>query len=92
VERPLLASYLPRYNAFQMRRHSVLPGIKFRFDVWYIEHRSLRLDFAFFFKRLPRSSHLGEACLPGNSQVADKTLLSCPTPTSSSLARPITPG
>jgi len=59
--RPLLIEYLPRYNPEQRRRHDVLPGItgwaqvngrnalswdeKFALDTWYVDHRSLRLDF-----------------------------------------------
>jgi lipopolysaccharide/colanic/teichoic acid biosynthesis glycosyltransferase len=58
--RPLLMEYLPRYSAEQARRHEVKPGItgwaqvngrnalsweeKFRLDVWYVDHASLRLD------------------------------------------------
>ena len=58
--RPLLPEYLPRYTAFQRRRHEVRPGItgwvqvngrnsltweqKFELDVWYVDHRSLWLD------------------------------------------------
>jgi lipopolysaccharide/colanic/teichoic acid biosynthesis glycosyltransferase/glycosyltransferase involved in cell wall biosynthesis len=58
--RPLLMEYLDRYTPEQMRRHDVRPGItgwaqvngrnaltwerKFELDLWYIEHRSLRLD------------------------------------------------
>lgn len=58
--RPLLMEYLPLYSAEQARRHAVRPGItgwaqvngrnalsweeKFRLDVWYVEHRSFRLD------------------------------------------------
>ncbi|MGH7508098.1 MAG: sugar transferase [Gemmatimonadales bacterium] len=58
--RPLLMEYLPLYTAEQARRHDVLPGItgwaqvngrnavsweeRFRLDLWYVEHRSLRLD------------------------------------------------
>jgi len=58
--RPLLMQYLGRYNAEQMRRHEVLPGItgwaqvngrnaltwpdKFRLDVWYVDNWSLWLD------------------------------------------------
>jgi sugar transferase EpsL len=58
--RPLLPEYLPRYTAFQRRRHEVKPGItgwaqvngrnsltweqKFELDVWYVDHWSLTLD------------------------------------------------
>lgn len=58
--RPLLMQYLPRYSAEQARRHEVLPGLtgwaqirgrnridwdeKLALDVWYVEHRSLKLD------------------------------------------------
>jgi lipopolysaccharide/colanic/teichoic acid biosynthesis glycosyltransferase len=58
--RPLPVRYLPRYSAEQARRHDVRPGItgwaqvngrnlvgwddRFALDVWYVEHRSLRLD------------------------------------------------
>lgn len=59
--RPLLIEYLPRYSPTQARRHEVRPGItgwaqvngrnalgwdeKFKLDVWYVDHRSLGLDF-----------------------------------------------
>jgi sugar transferase EpsL len=58
--RPLLPEYKGLYTAKQWRRHEVLPGIagpvvargrnalgwedKFRWDVWYVDNRSLRLD------------------------------------------------
>jgi lipopolysaccharide/colanic/teichoic acid biosynthesis glycosyltransferase len=58
--RPLLMQYLDRYTPEQARRHEVKPGItgwaqvngrnaipwedKFRLDVWYVDHQSLRLD------------------------------------------------
>ncbi|PXX95528.1 sugar transferase [Halomonas sp. LBP4] len=58
--RPLLMEYLPRYDAWQARRHEVRPGVtgwaqvngrnalswneKFDLDVWYVDHHSLRLD------------------------------------------------
>lgn len=59
--RPLPAKYLERYSPFQARRHEVRPGItgwaqingrnaiswerKFELDVWYVDNRSLLLDF-----------------------------------------------
>jgi len=59
--RPLLMEYLPLYNKRQKKRHLAKPGItgwaqvngrnaltweqKFEFDVWYVENRSLGLDF-----------------------------------------------
>jgi sugar transferase EpsL len=58
--RPLLVQYLDRYTPVQARRHEVRPGLtgwaqvngrnaqtwedRFRLDVWYVDHRSLRLD------------------------------------------------
>lgn len=59
--RPLLMEYLPLYSNEQYRRHEVRPGIsgwaqingrnaltwdeKFKLDVWYVDHRSIWLDF-----------------------------------------------
>jgi len=58
--RPLLKEYLPLYSPEQARRHNVRPGItgwaqvngrnaisweeKFKYDVWYVENHSFRLD------------------------------------------------
>lgn len=58
--RPLLMDYLPLYNAEQMTRHDVRPGItgwaqvngrnaitwdeKFRLDIWYIENNNFWID------------------------------------------------
>ena len=58
--RPLLMEYLPLYNAQQMRRHEMKPGItgwaqingrnastwneRFAQDIWYIDHHSFWLD------------------------------------------------
>jgi lipopolysaccharide/colanic/teichoic acid biosynthesis glycosyltransferase len=58
--RPLLMQYLGRYSAQQARRHEVRPGLtgwaqvngrnatswadRFEMDVWYVDHRSMRLD------------------------------------------------
>ncbi len=62
--RPLLVQYLDRYTEEQARRHQVRPGItgwaqvngrnalswedRFRFDVWYVDHRSFWLDLRIF--------------------------------------------
>ena len=59
--RPLLVQYLNLYTERQARRHEVAPGLtgwaqingrnaisweeKFELDVWYVDHRSLWLDF-----------------------------------------------
>ncbi len=63
--RPLLPEYLPLYSDFQKNRHSVLSGItglaqikgrnslswknKFRYDVFYAKHLSLKLDLYIIF-------------------------------------------
>ena len=64
--RPLLPQYLPRYSAFERRRHEVKPGItgwaqvngrnaiswenKLKLDVWYVDHRTLALDLRILWK------------------------------------------
>lgn len=66
--RPLLMEYLDRYTPEQARRHEVKPGItawaqvngrnalsweeKFAMDVWYVDHRSLRLDGKIFLRTI----------------------------------------
>lgn len=66
--RPLLLRYLPRYNARQARRHEVRPGLtgwaqvngrnastwqeRLEQDVWYVEHRSFRLDLLILWRTL----------------------------------------
>lgn len=68
--RPLLISYLPRYNEEQRKRHKVRPGItgwaqvngrnaiswdkKFEYDVWYVEHMSFAVDVKIFFMTLQK--------------------------------------
>lgn len=58
--RPLLVQYLPLYSPEQARRHEVRPGIsgwaqchgrnsiswteKFKLDVWYVDHCTLKTD------------------------------------------------
>lgn len=83
--RPLPVRYLPRYTREQMRRHETLPGItgwaqvhgrnsldwetKFRYDVEYVDRRSLSLDIrilamTFVQVLFPRHiSHDGEATM-----------------------------
>jgi len=62
--RPMLAEYLPLYNAKQRRRLLMKPGItgwaqvhgrnniaheeRFKYDVWYIDHHSIWLDIKIF--------------------------------------------
>ena len=62
--RPLLVQYLPLYSKEQTRRHEVRPGItgwaqchgrnaiswteKFKLDVWYVDHVSLKTDLTVF--------------------------------------------
>lgn len=64
--RPLLVSYLDRYTPRQHHRHDVKPGLfglagvngrnaqswesKFRYDLKYVQHISLRLDIYIFLK------------------------------------------
>ncbi len=64
--RPLLIEYLPLYSPQQARRHEVRPGItgwaqvngrnalsweeKFTLDVWYVDNRSMALDFRILWK------------------------------------------
>jgi len=58
--RPLLPEYLSHYTLYQAQRHAVRPGLtglsqvrgrntlswwhQFRYDVFYVQHRSWRLD------------------------------------------------
>jgi len=68
--RPLLMEYLPLYNELQAKRHNVRPGItgyaqingrnaiswekKFELDTWYVENRSLWLDFKIMLKTVQK--------------------------------------
>ncbi len=63
--RPLLIEYLPLYNEYQKKRHTVTPGIsgwaqvngrnaigwtqKFDYDVWYVKNQSFLLDLKIIF-------------------------------------------
>lgn len=62
--RPLLVRYLPRYNAFQRRRHEVRPGLtglaqingrnalsweeKFAYDIRYVDNLTFAMDVRIF--------------------------------------------
>lgn len=68
--RPLLPEYLERYTDTQNMRHNVLPGItgwaqvngrntisweqKFEYDVYYVKHQSLPLDFKIILKTIDK--------------------------------------
>jgi lipopolysaccharide/colanic/teichoic acid biosynthesis glycosyltransferase len=84
--RPLLMQYLDRYTPEQTRRHEVKPGItglaqisgrnsltweeKFKLDVWYVDNRSIWLDFKILFNTIVHLiqrkgiSHEGYATMP----------------------------
>jgi lipopolysaccharide/colanic/teichoic acid biosynthesis glycosyltransferase len=83
--RPLLMQYLSRYTPEQARRNEVKPGLtgwaqingrnalsweeKFNLDVWYIDHRTLRLDIKIILLTIKKVllregiSHPGEATM-----------------------------
>lgn len=96
--RPLLPEYLPRYTAFQARRHEAKPGVtgwaqvhgrnalswekKFELDVWYVDHWSLWLDTRILWLTL-----LKVVCGEGISQQGHATMpefMGSPTITQSS--------
>ena len=68
--RPLLVKYLPLYSPEQARRHEVRPGIsgwaqchgrnaiswteKFRLDVWYVDHCTLKTDLNIIFTTIKK--------------------------------------
>lgn len=84
--RPLLVQYLERYSPEQARRHDVRPGLtgwaqingrnaiswerKFEFDLWYVDHQSVWLDFRILLLTIWRVvvrdgiSASGEATMP----------------------------
>lgn len=83
--RPLLMEYLPLYNKEQAKRHDVRPGMtghaqvngrnaisweqKFKLDTWYVENRSLWLDFKIMLQTVKKViakddiSEVGEATM-----------------------------
>jgi lipopolysaccharide/colanic/teichoic acid biosynthesis glycosyltransferase len=85
--RPLLLEYLPLYSPKQRRRHEVRPGItgwaqvngrnaiswpeKFALDVWYVDNRSLVLDFKIILVTI-RKVFLREGVTAKNSVAAER--------------------
>ena len=95
--RPLLMEYLPLYNKEQAKRHEVRPGMtghaqvngrnaigweeKFKLDTWYVENRSLWLDFKIMLQTVKKViakddiNEVGEATMTkftGSKSEADK--------------------
>ena len=80
--RPLLPQYLPLYSDEQARRHEVKPGVtgwaqiqgrnalswedKFKLDVWYVDNRSLLLDFHILLTTLIRVLRRNGISQPGH--------------------------
>lgn len=66
--RPVLPCDVEKFNAYQMRRQDAIPGVsgweavnewetptwekKFEYDIWYVDHFSLWLDFKIFWKTI----------------------------------------
>ena len=85
--RPLLAKYLKRYSAEQMRRHEVKPGItgwaqihgrnalsweqRFELDLWYVEHRSFWLDLSILAKTLRQVIRRDGIAQPGHATMPE---------------------
>ena len=84
--RPLLMEYLGRYTEEQARRHEVPPGItgwaqvngrnaipwseRLAMDVWYVEHRSLRLDAMILARTVSKVLRRDGISAPGEATVA----------------------
>jgi len=81
--RPLLMEYLPLYSPEQARRHEVRPGItgwaqvngrnavtwdeKFALDVWYVDHRTTRLDLEILGKTITQVFRGDGVSAPGHA-------------------------
>lgn len=81
--RPLLTKYLPLYSVEQARRHEVRPGIsgwaqchgrnnlswteKFKLDVWYVDHVSLKTDLQIIFTTIKKVLFKEDINNAGNS-------------------------
>jgi lipopolysaccharide/colanic/teichoic acid biosynthesis glycosyltransferase len=84
--RPLLVEYLPLYSPEQARRHEVRPGItgwaqvngrnattwdaRFAHDVYYVDHRSLRLDLRILLRTVAQVLTGAGVSAPGEATMA----------------------
>ena len=87
--RPLLMEYLPLYNEQQAKRHNVRPGItgyaqvngrnaiswekKFELDTWYVENRSLWLDFKIMLKTVQKELSKDDISAEGEATISKFT-------------------
>ena len=87
--RPLLMEYLPLYNQEQAKRHNVRPGItgyaqvngrnaiswekKFELDTWYVENRSLWLDFKIMLKTVQKVLSKDDISAEGEATISKFT-------------------
>lgn len=85
--RPLLTKYLPLYSPEQARRHEVRPGItgwaqchgrnaitwteKFRLDVWYVDHCTLKTDLKVIFTTINKVLRRADISQEGNATIEE---------------------
>ena len=85
--RPLLVKYLPLYTPEQARRHEVPPGItgwaqchgrnaipwteKFKLDVWYVDHVSLKTDMNIIFTTINKVLRRADISQEGNATMEE---------------------
>lgn len=85
--RPLLMRYLDRYTPEQARRYEVKPGItgwaqvngrnaitweeKFKYDVWYVDNRSLWLDIRIIFMTIIKIMKREGISQPGHATMEE---------------------
>jgi sugar transferase EpsL len=85
--RPLLAKYLERYSAEQMRRHEVRPGItgwaqingrnalnwdqRFELDLWYVDHWNFWLDLSILAKTVWQVARREGVAKPGHATMPE---------------------
>jgi sugar transferase EpsL len=85
--RPLMMQYLDRYTPQQARRHEVKPGItgwaqvngrnaitweeKFKWDVWYVDNRSLWLDVKIIFMTIWKITKREGISQPGQATMEE---------------------